>query len=337
MNGMKKSLILLVTLAGLAGCSTQAANTAGTSNQDNTETTASKQEKDETKATETKASESPTAEETKEGAATTTPTSTSVPVPEIKTVENDTKAGKPMEEVKDGYFYDTETVRKWLDEGKKAANYPKDEKIVFLTFDDGPSTKVTPEVLDVLKKNDVPATFFYFTQGDLSSRADIVKRTKEEGHSIAIHTASHDYEELYPGRVPDVDSVVSDMEQAKDNVRAILGDDFDTHVYRFPGGAMSWRGSKEAKKALKKTKNALKEAGVEYLDWNTMTGDSDLNNKDKSPKGLVKFLIKQTKSADGYIMVVLMHDANHSVNTPKALQGVIDYYKQEGYTFGALK
>lgn len=260
---------------------------------------------------------------------------------ETKTEETSAMNTKPTnpinpEDIQSGDAYDTATVRDWIKRGEKADYFP-DKKLVFLTFDDGPSGKVTPQVLDVLKKNDVHATFFYYTYGDVSSRADLVQRTADEGHAIAIHTASHDYKKLYPKRKPNVDAIVKDAQRATKNIQDILGADWKPSVYRFPGGSFSWTGTKTAKQGMNNAKAALSDIGLEYIDWNALSGDSDLNNKDKSPEGLVKYTIKTTKQAPGYIIVLLMHDAGHLPNSPKALQGIIDYYKENGYEFGVLK
>lgn len=249
-----------------------------------------------------------------------------------------TSASNPIDpdDIKTGKAYDTATVRDWIRNGPAAAYYPKN-KLVFLTLDDGPSKAVTPKVLDILKKNGVNATFFYHTQGDLTSRADQVRRTLAEGHAIAIHTSSHNYKKLYPGRKANVEALVADVSKAAANVQDIAGDTWHPTVYRFPGGSFSWTGSASARKAMASAKKALSDMGVEYLDWNALTGDSDLGNKDKSPKGLVRYAIKTTEQAYGTVIVLLMHDAAHNTATPEALQGIIDYYKGRGFEFGILK
>lgn len=272
---------------------------------------------------------------------TKSPVTTATATTPAKTSPSTTTPPKPTnpidpEDIKTGNAYDTATVRDWMWNTDEADYYP-DQKLVFLTFDDGPSTNVTPKILDVLEENNVNGTFFYYPNGSLTGRADIVKRTVANGNVIAIHTNSHNYSELYPKRIADVDAIVEDAQKAISGIRAILGQDWTTGVYRFPGGSFSWTGSKTAKTKMKNAKAALSDIGLEYLDWNAMSGDSDLGNKDKSPAGLVKYTIKTTKSAAGHVMVVLMHDAGHLTNGPQALQGIIDYYKAEGYEFGVLK
>lgn len=261
----------------------------------------------------------------------TTPTTTTAPATKPAVIKN------PIDpaDIKTGNAYDTATVRDWMWNNEAADYYPK-QNLVFLTFDDGPSTDNTPKILDILEKNKVNGTFFYYTNGNLANRAAIIRRTVENGNAIAIHTNTHDYGLLYPKRQSDVAAIVKDAQTAITKIKGILGEDWTTGVYRFPGGSFSWTGTKAARAEMKKAKTALADIGLAYLDWNAMTGDADLENKDKSPEGLVKFAIKTTKNATGHVIVLLMHDAGHP-NGPKALQGVIDYYKAAGYEFGILK
>ncbi len=282
-----------------------------------------------------------TPDTTPDTTAGTTPDSTPGTTPD--TMPDTQTASKPEPtnpidpaDIRTGDAYDTWTVRDWMWNGSEADYYPE-EKLVFLTFDDGPSWSVTPKVLDILEANDVPATFFYYTNGDLSDRRETIDRTLRGGHTIAIHTNSHVYSELYPKRRADVDAILRDATRATAKIRSVLDESWTPTVYRFPGGSFSWTGSDGAKRAMKEAKRALAEKGLIYLDWNAMSGDSDPSNKDKSPAGLVKFTIQQAKNARGHVIVVLLHDAEHSKNTPKALQGIIDHFRAEGYAFGRLK
>lgn len=261
----------------------------------------------------------------------TTPGTTAAP-----TKPAQTKNPIDPSDIKTGNAYDTATVRDWM-WNNEAADYYPDQKLVFLTFDDGPSAGVTPKILDVLEANNVNGTFFYYTNGDLSGRADLIRRTVNNGNVIAIHTNSHNYSQLYPRRKADVEAIIADAQTALAKIRTILGQDWTTGVYRFPGGSFSWTGTKSGRAAMNEAKDALSDIGLEYLDWNALSGDADLNNRDKSASGLVKYTIKTTKNAAGHVIVLLMHDAGHITNGPKALQGIIDYYKEAGYEFGVLK
>ena len=290
-----------------------------------------------TSAAQTIASGTTTTTTTTSSTASTTPPVTTSPLTTAPVTQpGTTTTGGQDKPVRSGDAWDTATVRYWLKNGPGSKDYP-DNKLVFLTFDDGPSSNVTPKVLDVLSANGVHGTFFYYTYGGLSSRAEIVRRTHAEGHAIAIHTSSHKYNVLYPKRRASVQAILRDANGAEEDVQAILGADWEASVYRFPGGSFSWQGSASAREAMTATRKALAAEGMEYIDWNAMTGDSHPGNKDKSPSGLVKYAIRTTREAWGDVIVLLMHDSSGSINTTKALQGVIDFYKAEGYEFGILK
>ena len=120
-------------------------------------------------------------------------------------------------------------------------NYPvrtDGKRVVYLTFDDGPSTTNTPQILDILDQYNVKATFFVL--GKMleagNGEKDVLKDIAENGHAIANHTYGHDYAYLYPNGTMNVDNIVSDVEKNNDIMKEILGDDFSTRVIRFPGG-----------------------------------------------------------------------------------------------------
>lgn len=110
--------------------------------------------------------------------------------------------------------------------------YTSEEKRVFLTFDDGPSKTVTPLILDLLKQENIKATFFL-----LGSRVelnpDIVKREYEEGHYIANHGYSHVYSSIY--QAPQ--TVLDEYNLTETAIRNAIGkQDYNSYLFRFPGG-----------------------------------------------------------------------------------------------------
>lgn len=227
------------------------------------------------------------------------------------------------------YAYDAASVKRWMANSKES-DYP-DKKIVFLTFDDGPSANVTPIVLDTLKKNNAHATFFTIG-GNAEGKKNNLLRIMNEGHALGVHSYSHDYSYLYPHRVANKDHIIADFTKQLNEFKAVLGEDFAPTVFRYPGGHMSWKKMEEADAAMKS------QLGLEWMDWNSMTGDADSHNPDKSPSGLANFMIRKNKQYGvGNVVVVLMHDSETKMNTAKALQKVIDYYKENGYEFGILK
>ena len=144
------------------------------------------------------------------------------------------------------------------------------KKVVYLTFDDGPSTTNTPQVLDILDNYNVKATFFVLGSSiDKSEGAkDILKETVNRGHAIANHTYGHDYSYLYPNRVMNVDNILSDLEKSQNSMKAVLGQDFSTRVIRLPGGYWSWEGRTPMKEAMEQN-------GYYNVDWNALNKDAE--------------------------------------------------------------
>ena len=148
------------------------------------------------------------------------------------------------------------------------------KKVVYLTFDDGPSTTNTPQVLDILDNYNVKATFFVLGSSiDKSEGAkDILKETVNRGHAIANHTYGHDYSYLYPNRVMNVDNILSDLEKSQNSMKAVLGQDFSTRVIRLPGGYWSWEGRTPMKEAMEQN-------GYYNVDWNALNKDAEGKKK----------------------------------------------------------
>lgn len=203
-------------------------------------------------------------------------------------------------------------------------NYANDgKKVVFLTFDDGPSTTVTPQVLDVLKKEQVPATFFI--KGDslkIEGADKILKREYDEGHAIGNHTYTHDYKHLYPGRSLNLDNFVNEINQNEQEIKKVLGPKFKINAVRCPGGFMSW-------KNMDPLRSYLNERKMSSIDWNALSGDAE--GKKKTPDELYNMAISTSQGKD--IVVLLMHDTYGKENTAITLERIIKYFKDNGYEF----
>lgn len=234
------------------------------------------------------------------------------------------------------YEYSAKEIR----ELSEASNY-NGKKIAFLTFDDGPNHEITPGVLDVLKSEGIHATFFMVGNSIGSDTADIIKRVVDEGHSVATHSYSHDYDYLYPNRNPNPDAVIEEYNQSISALKNILGDNFDTKVFRYPGGHLSWN-----QDGLEKTDAALEKLGVTWIDWNTMNGDAQMESSDNPievirPTNISEAVNNFDKStrftSNPDIAVVLMHDAPDKHLTLESLPALIDHLRDLGYEFGTLK
>lgn len=197
--------------------------------------------------------------------------------------------------------------------------YHSQEKTVYLTFDDGPSKSVTPLILDVLKQENIKATFFV-----LGSRAErfpeIIKREYQEGHYIANHGYSHTYSTIYSS----VDMVLQEYNQTRDIIANILQNGYDGHLFRFPGGSTGGK----YKDLKKEAKQLLDQNNVASIDWNALSQDA-AGAKTKEA------LLENVKTSVGQknTVVILMHDAGDKILTYEVLPEVIGYLKEQGYIF----
>ncbi|SFC34427.1 polysaccharide deacetylase family protein [Clostridium uliginosum] len=230
----------------------------------------------------------------------------------------------------DPFADDAAFVEKYLNQQAKG-QMPEGadgKKVVYLTFDDGPSENVTPQILSVLKEKNVKATFF--TVGKSINQSEVtksmLKQEVEDGHAIGNHTYSHDYKYLYPNHTVSVENFMNDVEKSNEALRAVLGKDFSTRAIRFPGGHMSWKGQKPIDEKFI-------EKGYNYIDWNSLSKDAEGKHKVASE------LLEQVKQTVGEKekAVILMHDCSDKGETAKALPEIIDYLTEKGYTFRTIK
>lgn len=199
-------------------------------------------------------------------------------------------------------------------------------KKCYLTFDDGPTENITPQILDTLRKYNIKATFFEV--GSLIEKnPDMARRVYEEGHLIAGHSYSHDYNKLYATE----ESFRSEVEKTYDIISSVVdeGDEM-FKLMRFPGGSYNAGDHASEKQVYKKT---LAKMGFYHVDWNTLNGDAE--GKKKNAAELLEYLKKNTSTKLNNL-VVLMHDASAKQATADALESIIQYLADEGYTFHRL-
>lgn len=220
---------------------------------------------------------------------------------------------------------------KWVNEVLSGKTVITGKKLVFLTFDDGPNNEITPKLLDKLKKEKVPATFFTVGKAISSTTKGVLKREIAEGHAVALHSFSHDYHKLYPNRQANQEMILSEVKENLSALKEQLGKKFHTSVFRYPGGHMSWHG-------LAATDQALNAMGIEWMDWNAANGDA--LPASQAPKTRQEMLAFHEKSLNFFpdtgIRVILMHDAHGKKLTLEAVDGVIAYYRQKGYRFAVF-
>lgn len=194
------------------------------------------------------------------------------------------------------------------------------EKIAYLTFDDGPNISVTPKVLDILKEENIKATFFVIGK-NVENSPEIVKRAYEEGHYIANHGYDHNNKNLYKSS----ESFVAEIEKTDFAIGNAIGiDNYCARVFRFPNGFMS---SQNKKKKLQMV-SILNKMNYTYIDWNCLNNDSirKYNNIQ-----LLNNLKKTSK--DKGTLVVLMHDTKDVNDSSEVLKDSIKYLVEQGYKF----
>lgn len=198
--------------------------------------------------------------------------------------------------------------------------YSSNKKIAYLTFDDGPTKLATPKVLDVLKDENVKATFFVIGYR-VEEFPDITKRAYEEGHFIANHTYSHKNNKLYQSK----EKFLEEINQANSAIAKAIGTtSYSPHLFRFPNGSKGTSYSGAKKKCIE----YLKEINYAYVDWNALNNDSI--HKYTSSE-LLNNLKKSCKNKDS--IVVLMHDTSDVSRSYLALKDSIQYLKEQGYCF----
>jgi len=201
--------------------------------------------------------------------------------------------------------------------------YSIEEKTAFLTFDDGPTTTVTPLILDLLKQENIKATFFV-----LGNRAkanpELIKREFEEGHYIANHGYTHKYSQIYQSS----QTVLDEYNYTESCIQEALGNpDYHSRVFRFPGGSVGGY----YKNIKVQAKQLLRQNNIVSLDWNALSKDAEgAHTKEKIMQSIIS-TVGQKQS-----VVILMHDSYDKILTYETLTDVIKYLRDNGYTFKNL-
>lgn len=198
--------------------------------------------------------------------------------------------------------------------------YTSEEKQVYLTFDDGPSKSITPQILDILKRENVPATFFVLGyRVDLAP--DVVKRAYEEGHYIANHGYSHKYSQIYSSAEDTWNEYIQCEQAIKD---ALQNQDYNSYLFRFPGGSSGGK-YEDIKEGARKIFDDNK---IAYTNWNCLTGDAaGAVTKEEQLQSMLD------SKEDNQSIILLMHDASDKQVTVETLPEIIQYFKNEGYVF----
>ena len=200
------------------------------------------------------------------------------------------------------------------------AIYTSEEKQVYLTFDDGPTKNITPQILDILKRENVPATFFVLGyRVDLSP--NVLKRAFEEGHYIANHGYSHKYSQIYDSP----ESTWNEYIQCEQSIKnALQNQEYNSYLFRFPGGSSGGK-YEDVKEGAREIFDQNK---VAYTNWNCLTGDAaGAVTKEEQMAELIE------SKEENQSVILLMHDAADKQVTVDTLPEIIQYFKEQGYVF----
>lgn len=199
-----------------------------------------------------------------------------------------------------------------------------DPGTIYLTFDDGPSENVTPQILKILKENNVNATFFVVEFND--NLKDLIKEELKDGNTVGLHGASHNYAEIYV----DIDTLMNNFYEVEKEVSDIAGG-YHSKLIRFPGGSSNTVSKKYCEGIMTEASQRVLSEGYQYFDWNVDSGDAGTSKTSEDVyNSVISGLI------EGQDNIILMHDFGGAQKTADALQSIIDYCKEKGYTFKAI-
>ena len=188
--------------------------------------------------------------------------------------------------------------------------------VIYLTFDDGPQDGTTNVILDILKEEGVKATFFVTNKGP----DELIKREADEGHTVALHTATHDYSIVYASD----EAYFNDLQQVHDRVQRITG--LDSRIIRFPGGSSNTVSRRYSVGIMSRITQEVLNRGYRYYDWNISSGDAgETTDPNQVYLNVINNLSKDRPN------MVLCHDIKWY--TRDALRNIIKYGKDNGYTF----
>lgn len=197
------------------------------------------------------------------------------------------------------------------------------KKIVYLTFDDGPSEGNTQRILDILDKYGVKATFFVSAQfGTKEFRSEMYRQEIEAGHTVGLHTYSHDYKGIYQSP----DSFFKDLNKIFTEVYEATG--VKPNLTRFPGGSLNSYNEVIYQQLIAE----LCRRGFTYHDW--LVSSEDATSSSWTASQELETVKRECK--DKNKIVLLCHDTDSQDCTVKALPDMIEYLRDEGYEFRAL-
>ena len=211
----------------------------------------------------------------------------------------------------------TFSIKNYLDKSITASTTDANHKVIYLTFDDGPSDVVNNKILDTLKNENVKATFFIVGY-KINGNEQTLKRMYREKHSIGLHTYTHKYKKIYAND----NTFIEEMDKTAEEVKKVIG--FSPTIIRFPSGS---------KKHLNRNLlEKLHAKNYKISDWNLSLSDGlDFN----TPTDKL-FREATHKCVNPNRIFLLAHCDQPNKKTCEILPKIIKYYKDLGYEFKAI-
>ena len=205
-----------------------------------------------------------------------------------------------------------------------ATEEPLPEKWVCLTFDDGPS-KTTPDVLAALNTAGVHGTFFVVATDYNEKYLPLLTEAAAAGHQIALHSASHEYSDIYGSS----EAYWADIALLKERIAPYV-DAESIRYLRFPGGSTNTVSRRYGgRELMKQLKSEVEQKGWQWVDWNVCAEDAVGGHP--SADTIYRNVVRETGQQTNCI--VLMHDSASTRTTAEALPDIIQWYTDNGYTF----
>lgn len=207
---------------------------------------------------------------------------------------------------------------------KEESKHSSEESIktAYLTFDDGPSEN-TEKILEILRENNVKATFFVVTGEYNAKNLELLKKIYEEGHSIGIHSHSHEYEEIYDS----VESFFKDLDNSIDVIYNMIN--LRPNIVRLPGGSINAYNIDVYQGII----DELSKRNFKYYDWNVSFDDAKKNASLEEIVQSAMYGIEQNKEKN---IIMLAHDQSKNSAALEALEKVIDVLETYGYSFSGI-
>lgn len=214
-------------------------------------------------------------------------------------------------------FIPVNIVKASVSSNNVLSSYTKNKKYVYLTFDDGPDPKITPKILDVLKEENVKATFFVIGR-NVTYYKKTFNRITNEGHSLGLHSYTHELKDVYKND----ESFIAEMKKSQNLIKSITGKEIN--ILRFPGGTF--------KRMTPELRKKLHSLNYKIYDWHSSVDDG--MKPRTAPDDLVKNALSyKTKGKD---IIVLLHSRPNNQTTFEALPKLIKHYKSQGYEFKTI-